>query len=84
MAARLHGYPPRNRGVEIGGTWYGLANERTAANTECKYLLLRHAFEAGGASGCSSRPTCAMCVRRRPSNGSEGERGRPAQPHGPA
>ena len=30
---------PRNRGVEIGGTWYGLAYQRTAANTECKYLL---------------------------------------------
>jgi RimJ/RimL family protein N-acetyltransferase len=39
---------PRNRGVEIGGTWYGLAYQRTAANTECKYLLLRHAFEVWG------------------------------------
>ncbi len=39
---------PRNRGVEIGGTWYGLAFRRTAANTECKYLLLRHAFEVWG------------------------------------
>jgi RimJ/RimL family protein N-acetyltransferase len=37
-----------NRGVEIGGTWYGLAYQRTAVNTECKYLLLRHAFEAWG------------------------------------
>jgi len=35
----------RNRGVEIGGTWYGPAYQRTAVNTECKYLLLRHAFE---------------------------------------
>jgi RimJ/RimL family protein N-acetyltransferase len=35
-----------NRGVEIGGTWYGLEYQRTAVNTECKYLLLRHAFEA--------------------------------------
>jgi len=39
---------PRNRGVEIGGTWYGLAYKRTAANTECKYLLLSHAFEVWG------------------------------------
>jgi RimJ/RimL family protein N-acetyltransferase len=38
----------RNRGAEIGGTWYGLAYQRTAANTECKYLLLRHAFETWG------------------------------------
>ncbi len=32
-------------GVEIGGTWYAPAYQRTAVNTECKYLLLRHAFE---------------------------------------
>jgi RimJ/RimL family protein N-acetyltransferase len=37
-----------NRGVEIGGTWYGLTYQRTAVNTECKYLLLRHAFEEWG------------------------------------
>jgi RimJ/RimL family protein N-acetyltransferase len=37
-----------DRNVEIGGTWYGLAYQRTAVNTECKYLLLRHAFEAWG------------------------------------
>lgn len=36
---------PRNRGLEIGGTWYAVAHQRTAVNTECKYLLLRHAFE---------------------------------------
>lgn len=35
----------QNRGVEIGGTWYSVAYQRTAVNTECKYLLLRHAFE---------------------------------------
>jgi N-acetyltransferase len=34
-----------NRGVEVGGTWYGPAYQRTMVNTECKYLLLRHAFE---------------------------------------
>jgi len=37
-----------NRGVEIGGTWYGPTYQRTAVNTECKYLLLRHAFEVWG------------------------------------
>jgi len=37
-----------NRGLEIGGTWYGKAYRRTAANTECKYLLFKHAFEALG------------------------------------
>lgn len=39
---------PQHRGLEIGGTWYGAVFQRTAANTESKYLLLRHAFEALG------------------------------------
>ncbi len=39
---------PEHRGLEIGGTWYGLAHRRTAVNTECKYLLLGHAFETLG------------------------------------
>lgn len=34
-----------NRSLEIGGTWYGLEYQGTSVNTECKYLLLRHAFE---------------------------------------
>ncbi|HET6845557.1 MAG TPA: GNAT family protein [Anaerolineales bacterium] len=34
-----------HRGLEIGGTWYGREFRRTVVNTECKYLLLRHAFE---------------------------------------
>jgi RimJ/RimL family protein N-acetyltransferase len=34
-----------HRSVEIGGTWYGIAYQRTGVNTEAKYLLLRHAFE---------------------------------------
>ena len=38
----------RDRGIEIGWTWYGTAYWRTAVNTECKYLLLAHAFEALG------------------------------------
>ncbi len=37
-----------HRGLEIGGTWYGLSFQRTAVNTECKYLLLKHAFESLG------------------------------------
>jgi N-acetyltransferase len=36
---------PPHRGLEIGGTWYGLAYQGTAVNPECKYLLMRHAFE---------------------------------------
>jgi len=34
-----------NRRVEIGSTWISPAWQRTAVNTEAKYLMLRHAFE---------------------------------------
>ncbi len=34
-----------NRRVEIGATWYRQRVQRTALNTECKLLLLTHAFE---------------------------------------
>ena len=37
--------------VEIGWTWLGAAHQRTAVNSECKQLLLAHAFEV-------------FCVRR--------------------
>ena len=37
-----------NRRVEIGATWIGRAWQRTAVNTEAKYLMLRHAFETLG------------------------------------
>ena len=39
---------PEHRALEIGGTWYGVAYQRTVVNTECKYLLLRNAFEQLG------------------------------------
>ena len=34
-----------NRRLEIGHTWYAKRAQRTAINTECKLLLLTHAFE---------------------------------------
>jgi RimJ/RimL family protein N-acetyltransferase len=34
-----------NRRVEIGATWYGLSAQRTRLNTECKLLMLTHAFD---------------------------------------
>lgn len=40
---------PAHRSLEIGSTWLSPAAQRTAINTQCKYLLLRHAFEALGA-----------------------------------
>jgi RimJ/RimL family protein N-acetyltransferase len=38
-----------NRGLEIGNTWIAPEAQRTAVNTEAKYLQLRHAFEDLGA-----------------------------------
>jgi RimJ/RimL family protein N-acetyltransferase len=34
-----------NRRVEIGSTWYARRVQRSAVNTQCKLLLLTHAFE---------------------------------------
>ena len=34
-----------NRRVEIGSTWYASRVQRSALNTQCKLLLLTHAFE---------------------------------------
>ncbi len=34
-----------NQRVEIGATWYAARVQRTALNTECKLMLLTHAFE---------------------------------------
>lgn len=36
----------KHRRVEIGSTWYAQRVQRTLLNTECKLMLLRHAFEA--------------------------------------
>jgi RimJ/RimL family protein N-acetyltransferase len=47
-ATRYLDMRPAHRGLEIGGTWYGLEFQRTAVNTECKYLLLQYAFESLG------------------------------------
>jgi RimJ/RimL family protein N-acetyltransferase len=41
---------PRHKRVEIGATWYSPDVWGTVVNTECKLLLLRHAFEGAGAN----------------------------------
>lgn len=48
-ATRYLNVMPKDRGLEIGGTWYGFDFQRTVVNSECKYLLLKHAFETLGA-----------------------------------
>lgn len=35
-----------NNSLEIGSTWYNPKVWRTRANTECKFLLLHHAFDS--------------------------------------
>jgi RimJ/RimL family protein N-acetyltransferase len=47
-STRFHSAVPAHRRVEIGWTWLGRAWQRTGANTEAKYLMLRHAFERWG------------------------------------
>ena len=47
-ATRYMEMRPGHRGLEIGGTWYATEFQRTGVNTECKYLLLRTAFETLG------------------------------------
>ncbi len=44
-ATRYLNIAAENNGLEVGGTWYGTEFQRTAVNTECKYLLIKHAFE---------------------------------------
>lgn len=38
----------KNRRVEIGSTWTAASAQRSPLNTECKLMLLRHAFETLG------------------------------------
>lgn len=45
---RFMDYHPEDRNLEIGGTWYGIDFQRTQVNTECKYLMLKYAFEKLG------------------------------------
>lgn len=55
--------------VEIGYTWYAKSFQRTGINTECKYLLLTHAFETLGSIAVEfrthwhNRASCAAIAR---------------------
>jgi RimJ/RimL family protein N-acetyltransferase len=44
-STRYFNVDERNQRLEIGFTWYARRVQRTAVNTECKLLLLTHAFE---------------------------------------
>jgi RimJ/RimL family protein N-acetyltransferase len=45
-STRYFNVDAKNRRLEIGHTWYAQRVQRTGFNTECKLLLLTHAFEA--------------------------------------
>jgi RimJ/RimL family protein N-acetyltransferase len=47
-STRFGNIVPEHRRVEIGWTWLGLEYQRSALNTEAKFLMLRHAFETWG------------------------------------
>jgi RimJ/RimL family protein N-acetyltransferase len=55
---------PPDRALEIGWSWYGVAYQRTALNTEAKLLLLTHAFDVWGAQRVQFK-TDARNVRSR-------------------
>lgn len=44
-STRYYDIKPQYRNLAIGFTWYAQSAQRTAINTECKLLLLSHAFE---------------------------------------
>lgn len=54
-----------NRRLEIGSTWYRKRVQRTSLNTECKLLLLRHAFEVLGCIAVEFRTHLLNSTSRR-------------------
>jgi RimJ/RimL family protein N-acetyltransferase len=47
-STRFYGLDPEVPRLLIGYTWYAPRVQRTGVNTECKLMLLHHAFEAMG------------------------------------
>jgi RimJ/RimL family protein N-acetyltransferase len=48
-STRYHDIVPAVERLEIGYTWYAASRQRSFVNTECKLLLMAHAFETLGA-----------------------------------
>lgn len=48
-SSSYHDIVPAVERLEIGFTWYAASRQRSAVNTTCKLLLMRHAFETLGA-----------------------------------
>ena len=47
-STRFGNYAAAHKRVEIGRTWLGAEFQRSACNTEAKYVMFRHAFEVLG------------------------------------
>ena len=47
-STRYHDIVPAVERLEIGYTWYAASRQRSFVNTECKLLLMEHAFETLG------------------------------------
>ncbi|MFT6406791.1 MAG: RimJ/RimL family protein N-acetyltransferase [Arenicella sp.] len=45
---RYYHIKPEHRNFSIGFTWYSESAQRTGINSECKLMLLQHAFETAG------------------------------------
>lgn len=54
-----------HRRLEIGSTWYRKSVQRSPMNTECKLLLLQHAFETIGCVCVEFRTHCLNQQSRR-------------------
>jgi RimJ/RimL family protein N-acetyltransferase len=48
-SSSYHDILPEVKRLEIGYTWYAKSRQRTALNTTCKLMLMRHAFDTLGA-----------------------------------
>ena len=45
-STRFYSLEAHNKRLDIGFTWYAQSFQQTRVNTECKFLLLQHAFES--------------------------------------
>ena len=66
-STRYGNIDPSNLRVEIGWTWIAPRWQRTAVNTEAKFLLLRHAFETLGCIRVELKTDALNASRARPS-----------------
>jgi RimJ/RimL family protein N-acetyltransferase len=61
----FHDLMLQDHGLESGTTWLAPSVQRTGVNTECKYLLLCHAFEVMGAIRVQFRTRVANITSQR-------------------